>query len=209
MIKILLADDHAIMRDGLKEILATVDGFRLIGEAANGNEVLEALHQQQPDLLLMDMSMPGISGISLIEQVKLAYPKLAVLVLTMLNDAQIAARALKAGADGYITKDRPSIELVAALRTVAGGRRYVSPHMMEQMVFGNMDAESLPHHKLTSREMDVYKMLVQGSSNYEIAGQLFISEKTVSTHKTHLQEKLGARNMVELVRYALQHELFP
>jgi DNA-binding NarL/FixJ family response regulator len=207
MIRVLLADDHAIMRDGLKEILATVEGFELIGEAANGNEVLDALHHQLPDLLLMDMSMPGISGISLIEQVKSRYPKLSVLILTMLDDAQIALRALKSGADGYITKDRPAAELVAALRKVASGGRYVDPLLAEQMVFNDVSME-LPHNKLSSREMDVFRMLVQGKSINEIAEQLFISNKTVSSHKAHLLEKMGARSMAELIRYAVQKNLF-
>ena len=207
MIRVLLADDHAIMRDGLKEILATVDGFELVGEAANGNEVLDALHQRQPDLLMMDMSMPGISGISLIEKVKSLYPHLPVLVLTMLDDVQITLRALKSGADGYITKDRPAAELVAALRKVAAGGRYVDPGLAEKMVFNDAGAE-LPHNKLSNREMDVFRMLVQGKSYSEIAEQLFISNKTVGTHKMHLLEKMGVSNVAELVRYAMQQNLF-
>ncbi len=207
MTKVLLADDHAIMRDGLKEILAMVDGFELFGEATNGNEVMEMLQKSQPDLLMMDMTMPGMAGISLIERVKSLYPRLPVLVLTMLDDVQIASRALKAGADGYITKDRPATELVAALRKVAAGGRYVDQKMAEQMVFSNAAAD-MPHHKLSSREMDVFKMLLEGRSLDEISAQLSISYKTVSAHKMHLLEKIGAKNMVELVRYAVQHNLF-
>jgi len=207
MIRVLLADDHAIMRDGLKEILTAVDGFELIGEAANGNEVLDALHHKLPDLLMMDMSMPGMSGISLIEQVNNLYPQLPVLVLTMLNDAQIALRALQSGAVGYITKDRPAAELVAALRKVAAGGRYVDPKMMELILFDKADTDK-PQNKLSSREMDVFKMLVQGKSINEIAGLLFVSNKTVSTHKAHLLEKMGKKNMTELVRYAVQQNLF-
>ncbi len=207
MIKVLLADDHAIMRDGLKEILASVDGFELIGEAANGNEVMDALHQMRPDLLMMDMNMPGISGISLIERVKSLYPHLPVLVLTMMDDGQIALRALKSGADGYITKDRPAAELVSALRKVAAGGRYVDPGLAEQMVFNNVET-NLPHHKLSNREMDVFRMLVQGKNLNDIAAELFISSKTVSSHKAHLLEKMGVSNMPELVRYAVQQNLF-
>jgi DNA-binding NarL/FixJ family response regulator len=207
MIKILLADDHAIMRDGLKEILSLVDGFELIGEASNGNEVLEVLHQKQPDVLMMDMSMPGMSGIGLLERIKNLYPKLPVLVLTMLDDVQIALQALKSGADGYITKDRPAAELVAALRKVAAGGRYVDPKLAERMVLNGAGAD-MPHYKLSSREMEIFRMLVQGKSQSEIAEQLFISNKTVSTHKTHLLEKLGAKSVAELVRYAVQQNLF-
>jgi DNA-binding NarL/FixJ family response regulator len=206
-IKVLLADDHAIMRDGLKEILAVVEGFELIGEATNGNEVLEALHKNVPDLLMMDMTMPGMGGISLIERVKSLHPKLPLLVLTMLDDVQIASRALKAGAEGYITKDRPAAELVAALRKIASGGRYVDQKLAERMVLSNAGAD-MPHHKLSSREMDVFKMLMEGASLDEIAEQLSISYKTVGAHKMHVLEKIGVKNMVELVRYAVQHNLF-
>lgn len=207
MIKVILADDHAIMRDGLKEILATVNGFELIGEAADGNGVLDALHHTLPDLLLLDMSMPGISGISLIERIKTLYPQLPVLVLTMLDDLQIALRALRSGANGYITKDRPAAELVAALRKVADGGRYVDPKLAERMVLGGTDSD-MPHNKLSNREMDIFRMLTQGSSYNEIADQLFISSKTVSSHKSHLLEKMGVKNVVELVRYAVEKNLF-
>ena len=208
MIKVLLADDHAIMRDGLKEILASVDGFQLIGEAANGNEVLAALLHQKPDLMIMDMSMPGISGISLLEQVKNTYPQLLVLVLTMLDDVQIALRVLKSGADGYITKDRPSSELIAALRKVAAGGRYIDPAVAEQVLLAEVDDDVL-ENKLSNREVEVFRLLVQGKSINEIAEQLFISNKTVSSHKAQLQRKMGMRNMAELVRYSVQKNLFP
>ena len=207
MIKVLLADDHAIMRDGLKEILATVKEFELIGEAANGNEVLAALQRIWPDLLLMDMSMPGISGISLLEQVKHLYPKLPVLVLSMLDDVQIVLRAIQSGANGYITKDRPASELVAALSKVAAGGRYIDPVMAEKIVFYNAGADR-PHNKLSSREMDVYKMLVEGKSIKEIAELLFISNKTVSSHKVNLLEKMGMVSMTELIHYSVQNNLF-
>ena len=208
IIKVLLADDHAIMRDGLKEILASVDGFQLIGEAANGNEVLAALLHQKPDLMIMDMSMPGISGISLLEQVKNTYPQLLVLVLTMLDDVQIALRVLKSGADGYITKDRPSSELIAALRKVAAGGRYIDPAVAEQVLLAEVDDDVL-ENKLSNREVEVFRLLVQGKSINEIAEQLFISNKTVSSHKAQLQRKMGMRNMAELVRYSVQKNLFP
>jgi len=207
MIRVMLADDHAIMRDGLKEILATVSGFELVGEASSGNEALELLHQTQPDILMMDMSMPGLSGIGLLEKVKNRYPKLPVLVLTMLDDVQIAMRVLKSGVDGYITKDRPAAELVAALRKVAAGGRYVDPRLAEQMVFHDAGTD-MPHNKLSNREIDVFRMLVQGKSYHEIAEQLFISNKTVSAHKTHLLKKMGVNSMADLVRYAMRQSLF-
>lgn len=207
MIKVLLVDDHAIMRDGLKEILASVEGFELVGEAANGNDALAELSRKQADMIVMDMSMPGISGISLIEQIKSRYPALSVLVLTMLDDPQIALRALKSGANGYITKDRPAVELIAALRKVASGGRYVDASLTERMLFDEV-REGMPHDKLSSREMEVFRMLVQGNSLNEIAEQLFISSKTVSAHKAQMLRKMGVKNMAELIRYALQNDLF-
>lgn len=207
MIKVLLVDDHAIMRDGLKEILASVEGFELVGEAANGNDALAELSRKQADMIVMDMSMPGISGISLIEQIKSRYPALSVLVLTMLDDPQIALRTLKSGANGYITKDRPAVELIAALRKVASGGRYVDASLTERMLFDEV-REGMPHDKLSSREMEVFRMLVQGNSLNEIAEQLFISSKTVSAHKAQMLRKMGVKNMAELIRYALQNDLF-
>ena len=207
MIKVLLADDHAIMRDGLKEILATTEGIEIIGEAANGNEVLSALQQIRPDLLLMDLSMPGISGISLLEQVKHLYPDLPVMILSMLDDAQIVFRAIQSGAEGYITKDRSASELLAALNKVAAGGRYIDPIVAEKIVFYNAGAD-MPHNKLSSREMDVYKMLVKGKSVNEIAEILFISNKTVSSHKVNLMKKMGMESMSELIYYSVQNNLF-
>lgn len=207
MIRVLLADDHAIMRDGLKEILASVDGFELFGEVSDGKGLLDALHRTLPDLVMMDMSMPGISGISLIERVKSLYPKLPVLVLTMLDDSHVALQALKSGADGYITKDRPAKELIEALRKVAAGGKYIDPRLAEEMVFNDADTE-MPHNRLSNREMEVFRMLVQGNNPHDIAEQLFISSKTVSTHKANLLEKLGVNNVAELVRYAMRQNLF-
>ena len=207
MIKVLLADDHAIMRDGLKEILATIDCFDLIGEVANGSEMLAVLQKIQPDLLLMDMSMPGISGISLLEQVKQLYPQLPVLVLSMLDNAQIVFRALQSGANGYITKDRPASELLAAMGKVAVGGHYIDPILAEKIIFYSAGTD-MPHNKLSNREMDVYKMLVEGKSIKEIAELLFISNKTVSSHKVNLLEKMGMVSMTELIHYSVQNNLF-
>ena len=181
--------------------------IEIVGEAANGNDALAELSRKQADMIVMDMSMPGISGISLIEQIKSRYPALSVLVLTMLDDPQIALRALKSGANGYITKDRPAVELIAAFRKVAAGARYVDASLTERMLFDEV-REGMPHDKLSSREMEVFRMLVQGNSLNEIAEQLFISSKTVSAHKAQMLRKMGVKNMAELVRYALQNDLF-
>ncbi len=207
MIKVLLADDHAILRSGLKEIMGMVPEVKLVGEAANGAEVLETLRNGLPDLLMMDMSMPGISGIELISRIVGHYPSLPILVLSMINEVQVVQRALKAGARGYITKDRPPEELIIALRKVASGGKYIERDLAEQMLFNQTEPDR-PHDVLTSREMEIFELLVRGKSVNEIADDLCISNKTVSTHKVHVLEKLNMKNTAELVRYAVQQELF-
>lgn len=207
MIRVLLADDHAILRGGLKEILAVVPEVRLVGEAANGAEVLDALRNDVPDLLMMDMSMPGISGIDLIMRILGHYPALPILVLSMINEIQVVQRALKAGAKGYITKDRSPEELVAALRKVAAGGKYIEHGLAERMLFSQAESER-PHDILTSREMEIFELLVRGKGVNEIAEGLCISNKTVSTHKVHVLEKLHMKNTADLVRYAVQQKLF-
>jgi len=213
MIKILLADDHAIVRSGLKVILASEPKFELVGEASNGSEVLDILCQKKqvhemPDLLLTDLSMPGISGSDLIERVKSLYPALPILVLTMFNDAAMATRIIKAGADGYVAKDSPPEELLAALRKVASGGKHIDMKLAEKMLFNTASTETL-HSKLSARELEVLRLLLQGKGVNHIAEQLYISNKTVSTHKAHLLEKMGMSSTTELVRYAVQHDLFP
>jgi len=207
MIRVLLADDHAILRSGLKEILGVVPEVELAGEAANGAEVLDALRSDLPDLLMMDMSMPGISGIDLITRVVSHYPALPILVLSMINEVQVVQRALKAGARGYITKDRPPEELIVALRKVAAGGKYIERELAERMLFSQEEPER-PHDILTSRELEIFELLVRGKGVNEIAENLCISNKTVSTHKVHMLEKLNMKNTAELVRYAVQQEMF-
>ena len=207
MTKIILADDHTIVRSGLKDILARVPEFELIGEANNGNEVLELLQHKKPNLLLTDLSMPGISGADLIHRIKSQYPTLPVLVLTMMNDAQMATRIIKAGADGYITKDCSPEELISAIRKIAAGGKYIDPMLAEQMLFNTDEQESL-HGTLSNRELDVLRLMLQGTSANHIAEQLSISNKTVSTHKAKILRKMGMSNTTDLVRYAVQHDLF-
>jgi len=208
LIKVLLADDHAIMRGGLKRILATIPDLVLVGEVASGTEVLEVLRKQVPDLLLLDMSMPGISGVDLIMRIRGVYPLLPILVLSMHNEAQLVGRALKAGANGYITKDRSPEELIAALHKVAGGGKYIDADLAEQMVFSSTSQHTVPHAILSDREMEVFRLLVKGKGVNEVAEILAISNKTVSTHKVHLLEKMNMKSTAELIRYAIEHELF-
>lgn len=208
MIRLILADDHAIVRGGLKQIFALVPDLEVVGEAVNGGEVLECVRHTPCDLLLLDLNMPGISGADLISRVKAHRSDLPILVLSMHNEPQVAARMLKAGAAGYITKDCEPDILLAAIRRVAAHGNYIAPDLAEKMVFDvTSTAQRPPHTLLSDRESEVFGLLANGKSVNEIATQLSISNKTVSTHKVRLMEKMGLSSMAELVRYALQNDI--
>jgi DNA-binding NarL/FixJ family response regulator len=208
MIRLLIADDHAIVRSGLKQIFALVPDFTVAGEATNGAEVLELVRQEVFDLLLLDLNMEGISGADLINRVKAHRLDLPILVLSMHNEPQLAARMLKAGASGYITKDCEPEVLLSAIRKVAGHGKYIAPAIAEQMAFDANSSEQRPvHHLLSDRELEVLRLLIAGKSVKEIAAQLVISNKTVSTHKARLMEKMQVNSVADLMRYAMQHKL--
>lgn len=208
MIRLLIADDHALVRGGLKQIFALVKDFKVVGEAASGAEVLERLRQFTCDLILMDLNMPGISGADLIAQVKAHQGDLPVLVLSMHNEPEVAARMLRAGASGYITKDCEPEVLLAAIRTVAANGNYIDPVIAAKMAFDSPAVQPKPLHvSLSERELEIFQLLTSGVSITAIGEQLFISSKTVSTHKARLMEKLKVDNMAGLMRYAMQHDL--
>jgi len=208
MTRILIADDHAIVRDGLRRILQAAPGVEVAGEATNGDEVMERVRAGGFDLLLLDMSMPGKSGIELIRWVKTTRPDLVVLVLSMHQEEQYAVRAIRAGASGYVTKESASALLVAAIRKVAEGGLYISPGVAEQLALTlRPRADTLPHESLSDREFEVLGLLVEGASVSEIAEQLHLSGKTVSTHKARIFEKMGMDNVADLVRYSMAHKL--
>ncbi len=209
MIRLMLADDHAIVRGGLKQLLSLAPDVQVVAEAEDGAGVLEGLRQALPDLLLLDLNMPGLSGADLIQRIKAHWPGLPVLVLSMHNEAHVAARVLKAGASGYVTKDSAIELLLGAIRRVAGGGRYIVPELAEKLAFDRSGAgDAAPHAALSERELEVFRLLVGGKSVNEIALELCISNKTVSTHKTRLLEKMKLAGTAELVRYAMQHGLF-
>ena len=208
MIRVLLADDHTIVRTGLREILEGTGDIRVAAEAGNGNEALARVREADFDVVVLDLSMPGRSGIELIKQIKSERSKLRVLVLSMHSEAQYAVRALKAGASGYLTKEGAADQLVAAIRRIAAGGAFVSPETAERLAldFSQPD-DTLPHTRLSDREFQVFQAIVAGKSVGEIAQQLSLSIKTVSTHKSNLMEKMGIDNQAELVRYAMRHKL--
>ncbi len=208
MIRVLIADDHAIVRAGFKQLFTLTPDLQVVAEAANGAEVLEQLRQCPVDLLLLDLNMPGLGGADLLARVKAHHPELPVLVFSMHNEPQMAAGMLKAGANGYITKDCEPEDLLAAVHKVAHHGNYLDPGIAEGLAFdATSGVERPPHALLSQREHEVLRLLTTGLGVSEIAAQLSISDKTVSTHKARLLEKLNLTNMAELMRYAMQHGL--
>ncbi|AFL75928.1 response regulator [Thiocystis violascens] len=208
MIRLLIADDHAVVRQGLLQILALNEDIRVVGEVADGWQVIDWLRTADCDLLLTDMSMPGPNGIALVKRVKEEHPGLPVLVLTIHGESQIAARVLKAGAGGYVTKDSEPAILLAAVRQVASGGHFVSSDLAQRLVFETGLAGDVPPcERLSDREYDIFLRIVQGKRLSEIAEALHVSPKTVSTHKMRLMQKLDVKSNTELMRYAIQHGL--
>ncbi len=205
MIRVLIADDHEIVRDGLRRILAASGDLQVAGEAADGDQALALVRANDYDVAVLDMSMPGLAGLDLIKRLKAEKPGLGLLVLSMHGEQQYAARALKAGASGYLNKDSAADQLLGALRKIAGGGVHVSDAAAAQLISGAGDGA--PHARLSDREFEVLKLLAAGRSPSDIARQLHLSVKTVSTHKARVQEKLGLAGTAELVRYALEHKL--
>lgn len=208
MIRMLIADDHAVVRSGLKQLLSEYVDFSVAGEAADGLEVLKKLREQPYDLLLTDMAMPGRSGIELVKLVKAEHPKLAILVLSMHKEEQYAVRALKAGARGYLTKESAPDQLVSAIRKVAGGGVFISATVAERLALelnGNHEVD--PHTLLSDREFQIFRMIVSGVSLGSIADELSLSVKTVSTHKARILQKMQMTNSAELIHYAIRHQL--
>lgn len=207
MIRIVIADDHAIVREGLKRIVLAAPGLEVAGEAGDGAQVMQLVRNLEFELLTLDLSMPGRSGIELIKLVRAERPKLRILVLSMHQEMQYAVRAIKAGANGYLTKESAPDQLVQAIRRIAGGGAFVTPEVAEQLAMGAMPGaqEQAPHEALSNREFEVLRLLAQGMALTEIGKTLKLSVKTVSTHKTNLMHKMGLNNASELVRYALRH----
>ncbi|HEY6239464.1 MAG TPA: response regulator transcription factor, partial [Burkholderiales bacterium] len=179
MIRIVIADDHTIVREGLKQVLASASDLAVVGEAQDGHEVMQRVRELDFDVLLLDMSMPGKSGIELIKQVRAEKPKLRVLILSMHQEQQYAVRAIKAGASGYLTKDSASTQLVSAIRKVAGGSAYITDSVAQQLALGAMpQTDGPPHGALSDREFQVFRMLVSGKGVSDIGRELNLSVKT-------------------------------
>jgi DNA-binding NarL/FixJ family response regulator len=208
MIKIVIADDHTLVREGLRRVIGEVEDIEVIGEATNGREVLEWVRKSGFDMLVLDLSMPNHSGVDFIKRLKDESPKLPILVLTMHEEEQYAVRSIGAGASGYLTKESASKELINAIRRVAQGRLYINAAVGERLALDAMTThDGSPHKNLSDREFEVFQMIVRGRSITEIATNLNLSVKTISTHKTHILQKMDVNSIADLVRYAVGNGL--
>jgi two-component system invasion response regulator UvrY len=205
--KILLADDHAVVRSGLKQILTEAFSRATYGEARNGQEALDLVWKQNWDVVVLDITMPGRSGLDVLRQIKESKPKLPVLVLSMHPENQFATRVLKCGASGYMTKESAPAELVGAIKSVLAGRRYVSASLAESLAASLSTNHKAPQDKLSDREFQALRLIASGKTVSEIARELSLSVKTISTYRARILEKMGLKNNAELMRYAMQHRL--
>jgi len=208
MIKVLIADDHAVVRQGLKRILQDAHDMVVAGEAVNGQEVLKKARAEAWDVVILDISMPGHSGLDILKELEHERPKLPVLVLSVHSEDQYAMRVLRAGASGYMTKDSAPGELVNAVRKVASGGRYVSPLLAEKLAFEiGPGSNKLPHETLSDREFQVLRMIATGKAVGEIATELSLSPKTISTYRARLLQKMNLTTNAELIHYAIRNHL--
>jgi DNA-binding NarL/FixJ family response regulator len=207
MIRVFLVDDHAILRRGLREILEEATGFRVVGEAGTGAEAIRDLQEAPCDVLLLDVSLPDLSGLEVTRRVRDQLPEIKILILTILRDAELAARLLRAGAQGFLTKETAPTELVDAVHTVASGKRYLGRDIAQDVADALALGGQLPHERLSNREFEVFVQLARGKSLTEIALELHVSVKTVTTHRWRLLQKMRLTNNADLVRYAVRHRL--
>jgi len=206
--EVLVADDHAIIRDGLRKILAETEDLIVAGEASNGNQALEKVRERDWSMVVLDLSMPGRSGIELIKLIKAERPKLPILIFSMHPVEQYAVRAIRAGASGYLSKEEDSDHFLPAIRRVASGGMFISPKVAELLAAdASPGANAHLHTNLSNREHEVLVRIVKGISLTDIADEFSLSIKTISTHKTHILFKLGLSNQADLIRYAIEHKL--
>ena len=208
MLRILVADDHAIVRKGLKQILAETPDIQVAGEASDGNQALNQVRDGAYDLVLLDIAMPGVSGLDVLKQLKSEMPDLPVLMLSMYPEEQYAVRTLKAGASGYLTKERAPEELIAAIRKVCAGGKYVTSSLAEKLaLYLETDLERPAHELLSDREYQVMVMIASGKTVGEIAYELSLSVKTISTNRSRALNKMGMKTNAEMTYYAIKNGL--
>ncbi len=208
MIRILIADDHAIVRAGLKQIVAQEKDMLVEGEAASVEELLQLLPQKEWSILILDINMPGRSGLDVLKEIKAQYPQLPVLILSIYDEAQYGLRAIRSGADGYLKKISAPEELISAIRKIVSGGKYISPTLAERLAdtFTGKVSEK-PHEKLSAREYQVMCMIAEGRSADEIAEILSISPHTVYSYRNRILQKLNLKSNIELTKYVLENKL--
>jgi len=207
MIRLLVADDHPVVRKGLCLILSEDAGIQVVAEASNGQEVLDRLARTEVDVLVLDIGMPGRSGLELLQDLRQLHPKLPTLILSQYPEEQIAVRAIRAGAAGYLNKESAPDQLVDAVRRIHQGRKFLTPNLAELLAVTVEGRATEPHQALSAREYQVLQMIASGKTVSDIAAELNLSVKTVSTYRTRILEKMNLRNNAELTRYALQNNL--
>ena len=208
MLKILIADDHPIVRKGLRQILSEESDIGEVGEAQNSQEVLELVRKKSWDIVVLDITMPGRGGLDVLKELKELHPKLPILILSMHPEDQYAVRALKAGASGYMTKESAQDELVKAIRKILQGGKYVSPSLAEKLAFNlEVRTEKPPHETLSDREYQVMLMIASGKTVSRIAEELALSAKTIDTYRTRILEKMKMKTNAELMKYAIRNKL--
>jgi two-component system response regulator NreC len=209
MIDIFLADDHQVLRKGLNSLLSTEPGYNIIGESGDGLEVVELVERLQPDVLILDLMLKGINGLEVTRQLSKKCPKTNIIILSMHNNEAYVLEALRAGAKAYILKESPPDELVHAINEVMAGRRYLSSTLSERAIDSYIQkAEgqtTFPYENLTTREREILQLTAQGLSNTDMANRLFISPRTVETHRTNIMHKLNLHNSSQLLQFAIQH----
>lgn len=204
-IRIILVDDHDLVRMGVRRLMDDVDEIEIVGEGGSGEEAVELTRSKSPDVVLMDLNMPGIGGLEATKKLKHINPDIKILIVTMVEDVLFPQRLLKAGASGYITKGASVSEILHAMREVLAGRRYVSPEIAQRMALSKSGDDRSPFDELSERELQVMMMLMDGHRVNDISEKLCLSPKTVSTYRYRLYDKLGVSNDVELARLAMQH----
>ncbi|MDP4175682.1 MAG: response regulator transcription factor [Bacteroidota bacterium] len=208
MIKIFVADDHPLIREGLRKTLLVEEDFQIVGEAADGFEVMKKIRETEFDILLLDLNMPGKNGLTVIKEIKQILPKASILVLSMYPLQRFAVRALKTGASGYVTKDSPTEELIKAIRTIISRGRYISIELAELLAneFGTTK-DVMPHETLSDREFQIMSMITTGKTVKEIAEELCLNISTVNTYHARILEKMNMKSNVELTLYAIENNL--
>lgn len=208
MIKIFIVDDHAIIRSGARKIFNDVASMTVVGEAATGRDAIDFVEKNAVDIVLLDVALPDMNGIEILKEMKAIKPHVHVLIVSMHSEQTYALRAFRAGASGYITKDRPIPELIEAIKMIMSGQKFINPAIAQQLIFDlGFDSEKPPHEKLSDREFEILCLIASGKTVTQISDELFLSSRTVSTYRSRILAKMEMKNNAELTYYAIKHNL--